>query len=190
MQIALEKDTKGNIVYKKMLSPYDFIAYANEMLTDGTVINVTGQLKYQEYNGSIQCKKEIQSIKILKDDNIDESKFGAKFTQTMLLTKDSVSGKDAFDKEKSCIVIDAYVLEKMKEYNGHDLTEDGKNRGGLCVPLKKVFEFPVDLSNQERVKKITEKLFKVKKGTVTEATFEGIFVESGAAIMLETDCLQ
>ena len=76
------------------------------------------------------------------------------------------------------------MLEKFKEYNGWDLTDNGKTKGKF-VPLRKTFEFAVDLTTDAGKKKVSavlssDKMFKVKKGTVTQITFEGEFVESGA----------
>jgi hypothetical protein len=90
------------------------------------------------------------------------------------------------------LLVDAYLLEKFKEYNGWDLTENGKIKGGQFVPLRKRFEFNVDLTTEAGKKKIqavlaSDKMFKVKKGTVTQITFEGEFVESGAAVQATLD---
>lgn len=185
MTVGLEKTDKDKTFYKKFLSPYDMIAYINEHLEDGTVVNVSGQMRYTMYNGNIQCKKEINSIAL---SSATPDKYRATFTQTILIDKDSCT-KDSLDKDKSVLMIDAYVLEKFKEFNGWDLTDNGKIKGGQFVPLKRTFEFPVDISTdegKEKVKKVMAKLFKVKKG-VTQITFEGEFVESGATVQATLD---
>lgn len=185
MTVGLEKTDKDKTFYKKFLSAYDMIAYINEHLEDGTVVNVSGQLRYTMYNGNIQCKKEINSIAL---SSATPDKYRATFTQTMLIDKDSCT-KDSLDKDKSVLMINAYVLEKFKEFNGWDLTDNGKIKGGQFVPLKRTFEFPVDISTdegKEKVKKVMAKLFKVKKG-VTQITFEGEFVESGATVQATLD---
>lgn len=185
MTVGLEKTDKDKTFYKKFLSPYDMIAYINEHLEDGTVVNVSGQMRYTMYNGNIQCKKEINSIAL---SSVTPDKYRATFTQTILIDKDSCT-KDSLDKDKSVLMIDAYVLEKFKEFNGWDLTDNGKIKGGQFVPLKRTFEFPVDISTdegKEKVKKVMAKLFKVKKG-VTQITFEGEFVESGATVQATLD---
>lgn len=183
MTVGLEKDVKDKTVYKKFLSPYDMIAYIQEHLTDGMVVNVKGQLKYSVYNDTIQCKKEINSVAL---SSATPDKYRASFVQTMLLDQDSCT-KDSIDKDKSVLNIYAYVAEKFKEYNGYDLTDDGKIKGGQVVPLRKTFEYEIDLANGDVVKKVMDKVFKVKKGTVTQITFEGEFVESGAAITATLD---
>ena len=188
MTVGLEKTDKDKTFYKKFLSAYDMIAYINEHLEDGMVVNVSGQMRYSVYNGNIQCKKEITSIALSQ---ATPDKYKATFVQTVLLDEDSCT-KDSLDKDKSSLIVDAYILEKFKEYNGWDLTENGKVKGGKFVPLRKKFEFPVDLTTDVGKKKIqavlaSDKMFKVKKGTVTQITFEGEFIEAGAAVMPTLD---
>lgn len=182
LTVGLEKDVKDKTVYKKFLSAYDAIAYMQEHLEEGMVVNVKGQLKYSVYNDVVQCKKEINSV-VLSSATPD--KYRASFTQTILLDKDSCT-KDSVNKDKSVLEIYAYVTEKFKEFNGYDLTDGGKNKGGLVVPLKKTFEYDIDLTKGDMVQKIMNKVFKVKKG-VTQITFEGEFVESGAAVTATMD---
>lgn len=183
LTIGLEKDSKDKTFYKKFLTPYDFIAYASEHLEDKMVVNVRGQLKYTVYNGNIQCRKEINSIALSKAEPKD---YKATFTQTMLLDRDSV-GNDSIDKDKGVINVDAYVLEKFKEYNGWDLTESGKVKGGAFVPLHKNFEYEIP-ENKELINAIINKIFKVKKG-VTQITWLGEFIESGATVTATEDDL-
>lgn len=180
--VGLEKDTKEKTVYSKFLTPYDAIMYINENLTDGMVVNVKGQLKYTLYNDTVQVRKEINSIVLSK---AEPDKYRASFTQTMLLDKDSV---DKADKQKCIIPITGYILEKFKEYNGNDLTEGGKIKGGKFVPLRKTYEYEFDMSKPELVKKAVDKVFKVKKG-VTMITFEGEFIEGGAVVNATEDDL-
>jgi hypothetical protein len=173
LTVGLEKDKKDKVFYKKFLSPYDAIAYIKENLLDGSVVNVKGNLKYSLYNGTVNIKKEINSIVLSKVE--DKSKYVARFNQTMLLTKDSV-GKA--DKDKGIIPINAKILEYTKEFNGKEVKQ--------FIPLNKTFEYEVDLTNRTLVEKVVEKVFKVKKG-VTEITFEGDFVEGGALVTVTED---
>ena len=184
INIGLEKDIKGQTVVKKFLTPYDAIAYVHDHLEDGMVINVRGQLRYTIYNGNVQCRKEINSIFLSKAEPKD---YRATFVQTMLLDKDS-AGKDTIDKDTLTMHVYAYVLEKFKEFNGWDLTDGGKVKGGIFVPLKRTFEFDLKGKNPEQTGKLINKIFKVKKG-VTQITFEGEFVESGAAVTATEDDL-
>lgn len=183
--VGLEKTDKDKTYYKKFLTGYDAIAYMHENLTTGTVVNVSGNLRYTLYNGTLQCRKEINSIAL---SGATPDKYHATFTQTMLLDKDSCT-KTSLDKDKSVLMVDAYILEKFKEYNGHDLTEKGKIKGGQFVPLKRTFEFPVDIKTdkgKEKAAMILNKLFKIKKG-VTQITFDGKFVETGATVQATMD---
>ena len=91
MTVGLEKDKNGKVFYKKFLTPYDMIAYINENLEDGMVVNVKGQLKYSSYEGNVKVRKEISSLVLSKAD--DRSKYHANFTQTMLLTSNLTFGK-------------------------------------------------------------------------------------------------
>lgn len=184
INIGLEKDVKDHTVVKKFLTPYDAIAYVSEHLEDGMVINVKGQLRYQLYNGNVQCRKEINSIFLSKAEPKD---YKATFVQTMLLDKDS-AGKDTIDKDTNIMYVYAYLLEKFKEFNGWDLTENGKIKGGIFVPLKKTFEFDLKGKEPTKTAKLINTIFKVKKG-VTQITFEGEFIETGAAITATEDDL-
>ena len=187
IRVGLEKTDKDKTYYKDFLTGYDAIAYIKEHLTDGMVIKVDGQLNYSVYNDNVQCRKEINSL-VLSSATPD--KYRATFVQTMLLDEDSCT-KESLDKDKSVLTVDAYLLEKFKEFNGWDLTDKGKTKGKF-VPLRKRFEFAVDLTTDAGKKKIqavlaSDKMFKVKKGTVTQITFEGEFVESGAQVQATLD---
>ena len=184
INIGLEKDIHDKTVVKRFLTPYDAIAYVSENLEDGMVINVRGQLRYQLYNGNVQCRKEINSIFLSK---AEPDAYKASFVQTMLLDKDS-AGKNTIDKDKKVMYVNAYILEKFKEFNGWDLTENGKIKGGIFVPLRKTFEFDLNGKEPTQTAKLIDKVFKVKKG-VTQITFEGEFVETGAAVTATEDDL-
>lgn len=174
--IGLEKTDKGKTFYKKFLSAYDAIGYIKEHIDEDTVVNVKGTLKYSTYNDKTQCKKVINSIALSKAD--DASKYTARFTQSMLLDKDSASLKTV-DKEKGIMYVDARVLDYVKEINGNEI------KGQYPFPKQFEYIFP-DLSNAEQCKKIMDKLFKVKKG-ITQATFEGDLIEGGAVVTATLD---
>lgn len=181
--VGLEKDTNGKTVYKKFLTPYDAIAYTKEVLKEGMVVNIKGSLKYSIYNGKLQCKKEVTSIVL---SNATPDKYRATFTQTILVDSDSVD-KKTIDKERGTFEVDAYLLEKLKSYNGWDLTSKD-NKGGQIVPLRKQFEFALK-EKDEVNNKVIEKFFKPKKNTVTQMTVVGNFVESGATVQATEDDL-
>ena len=197
ISVGLETTEDDEIFFTRFLTGYDAIAYIKEHLEPGMVIKVNGQLRYSTYNDTIQCKKEINSIYLAIDKKtkkpVTPENYSATFVQTMLLDEESCT-KASLDKDASVLYVDAYLLEKFKSYNGWDLTENGKVRGGKFVPLNKRFEFVVDLSTDAGKKKVaavlaSDKMFKVKKGTVTQITFEGEFVESGATVQTTVDDL-
>lgn len=173
--VGLEKTDKGKTYYKNFLSAYDAIAYAQEHIEDGMVVNVRGRLQYSIYNDNVQVRKTIQSIVLSNVD--DSSKYVARFTQSVLLDKDSASLKNV-DKDKGVMYVDARVLDYLKELNGVEIKGQ--------YPYQYTFEFPMDLTKPDLCKKIYEKLFKVKKN-VRQVTFDGEFVEGGAVVQATWD---
>lgn len=173
--VGLEKTSTGKTFYKRFLSEYDAIAYIQEHLTSDMVVNVRGTLKYSLYNDVTQVRKVINSIVLSKID--DPAKFDARFTQSVLIDKDSASLKSV-DKDKGVMYVDAKVLDYMKEYNGVEI------RGNF--PYDVQLEFEMDLTNPDRCKKVMDKLFKVKKG-VTQINFDGHFIEGGATVTATID---
>lgn len=168
LTVGLEKDTKDKTVYKKFLSSYDAIAYIQETLEDGMVINVKGNLKYQKYNDNYITKKEITSIVLSK---AEEKDFKATFVQTILVDKDSI-GKA--DKETRTVPITASLVEYCTEFDGSkiEFMQNGKKKKGVNLPIVKVFDFKVG-EDKEKAQKIL-KQFKAKKG-ITELTVDGFF---------------
>ncbi|MBQ9657243.1 MAG: hypothetical protein IJV31_00570 [Clostridia bacterium] len=174
--VGLEKTDKDKTFYKKFLSAYDAIAYIKDHIDENTVINVKGSLKYSTYNDRTQCKKIINSIALSKVNDV--SKYAARFTQSMLLDKDSASLKNV-DKKKGIMYVDAKVLDYVKEIKGTEI------KGQYPFPKQFEYVFP-DLTNAEQCKKIMDKLFKVKKG-ITQITFEGDLIEGGAVVTTTID---
>lgn len=175
IDVGLEKTDKGIIFVKHFLSEYDAIAYVKEHLKEDMVVNVRGRITYSLYNDAVQVRKNITSIKLSDVD--DSSKYAARFTQSVLIDKDSASLKN-IDKDKGVMYVNTRVLDYVKEVNGVEVKGQ--------YPYAKQFEFAMDFSNQDACKKIMEKLFKVKKG-VTQITFEGEFVEGGAVVTATWD---
>lgn len=175
--VGLEKTDKGKTYYKRFLSAYDAIAYVSEHLEDGMVINVRGNIKYSMYQDKTQVRKNITNIALSSVE--DESKYYARFTQSILIDKYSASLKPGnIDKDKGIMYIDGKVLDYIKEYNGVEIKGQ--------YPFSKQFEFPMDFSNEAQCKKIMDKLFKVNKG-ITQITFEGEFIEGNAVIQKTWD---
>jgi len=175
IKIGIEKDKNDKTFTKRFLTPYDAISYIKEVLEDGMVINVKGNLKYSPYNNHTNVEKEIKSIYLSKVE--DKSKYKAVFTQTMLLDRDSA---EKIDKETGIMPITAKILEYYKDWNGQTVK--------TFIPLVKTFEYDTNGIEEEKVNKIINKLFKVKKG-VTEITFEGEFIKSGSVVNTTFDDL-
>lgn len=173
--VGLEKTATGKTYYKRFLSAYDAIAYAKEHLESGMVVNVKGRLQYSIYNDNVQVRKTIQSIVLSSVD--DPANYSARFTQSILIDKDSASLKN-IDKDKGVMYVDARVLDYVKEMNGVEIKGQ--------YPFPKTFEFPMDFTKPDVCKKVMDKVFKVKKN-VTQITFDGTFVEGGATVNATMD---
>ena len=171
--VGLEKDTKGNTFSKKFLSAYDAIEYIKDNLSEGTIINVKGDLKYSIYNDTIQTKKEIRSIFLSKKEDVADHK--ANFVQSILLDKDSI-GK--LDREKAVYPISARVIDYTKNYNDVEVK--------CNVPFMKTFELEVDKAKPENTKKFMDKILKVKKD-ITELIVEGDIVEGQNIVNITED---
>lgn len=170
--VGLEQTNKNKIFYKKFLSEYDAIAYIQEHLEEGMVLNVRGNLRYSLYQDRVQMQKNINSIVLSKVDDV--TKYKATFVQTILLDKDSASlKKEQIDKDKGVMYVSARVLDYLKELNGIEVKGQ--------YPFQKEFEFEMDFNNERICKLIMDKVFKVKKD-VTQITFEGEFVSGGAVV--------
>ena len=176
--VGIEKDDKGNTIYKKFLTGYDAIQYINDNLENETVVNVKGNLKYQQYNDQITVKKEIKSIALSK---ATEDKFKATFTQTLLLESDAI-GKP--DKETRTIPITGLVIDFVKEYQGNKIyrTVNGNKKEGTNLPLPKLFEIEVGEDTNKTT--LLLKQFKAKAKKVTELTVDGIFTK-GSLVSVE-----
>lgn len=168
--VGLEKDDKGKIVYKRFVTPYDAIEYVQDVLEDGMVVKVKGDMKWKEYNGKIQVNKEITYIGL---SDAKEEEFKAEFVQTILADKDTI-GK--LDKESMTIPIGGFVLDHVNDYKGQAITKkvNGKVKKGTTLPLYKEFDIVVNKDDKEQVTKFL-KLFKAKPKKVTQITVEGEF---------------
>ncbi len=175
--VGLEQTNKNKVFYKKFLSEYDAIAYIQEHLEEGMVLNVHGNIRYSLYQEKVQMQKNINNIVLSKVD--DAAKYKATFVQTVLLNKDSASlKKEQIDKDKGVLYVSTRILDYLKEFNGIEVKGQ--------YPFQKEFEFEMDFSNEKICKMIMEKVFKVKKD-VTQITFEGEFISGGAVVTATWD---
>lgn len=175
--VGLEQTNKNKVFYKKFLSEYDAIAYIQEHLEEGMVLNVRGNIRYSLYQEKVQMQKNINNIVLSKVD--DAAKYKATFVQTVLLNKDSASlKKEQIDKDKGVLYVSTRILDYLKEFNGIEVKGQ--------YPFQKEFEFEMDFNNEKICKMIMEKVFKVKKD-VTQITFEGEFISGGAVVTATWD---
>lgn len=172
IKIGLEKDKHDKTVTSRFLSAYDAITYIKDNLTEDTVINVKGNLKYQLYDGKVSVKKEITSIYLSKS---EPEKYHATFTQSILVKNDSIG---EYNKDKGILPLYGTILEYTKNYNDKEVK--------CNIPMTKMFEIEVA---EDKVKFWTNKLCKVKKNTVSEIIFEGDLIEGGALIETKADDL-
>ena len=176
IKVGLEKDTKDKTFKNKFLSAYDAIAYIQEHLENGMVINVKGKLKYQAYNDSVSIKKEISSIFLSK---AKPEEYKAVFTQTLLCDANAV-GK--LDREKASFPITGYVVDYVGKYDGKEIKK--------TVAFTKTFELEVDKVKPENTKKLITKCFApAKKGTLVEVSVEGEMLEGASVVSITLDDL-
>jgi len=178
IRVGIEKDSKGKTYVKKFLSAYDAVEYLSEHLTDGTIVNVTGNLQYQHYNDNVSVQKNIKNIYL--STKTEEKDFKAEFRQTILLDADSVG---RFDREKNTYPIDAYVIDYVGKVDGTEVKQN--------VVFPKTFYFDVlNIEAPEKTKMLLDKFFKpTKKNTILELGVIGTFSEGGVITTVTLDDL-
>ena len=181
---ALEVDTKGKTVLEKFLTPYDLVTYLQSNLEDGQVVKVSGKLVYSIYDDTPQIKKEIEyiglsGVKLTEKEKEDgvllSSKFYAKFSQTMYVTKESL-GK--YDKEKQSFPVEAYVVDYVGKVTQNNETKKiGKN---ACFKVN--YQLPLLDRKPEILAKLATLMFGIKKSTeMNQLTVDGIIAKAGGA---------
>ena len=173
IKIGLENTEGGNIFTKKFLSAYDAVKYVQEHLTNDTVINVQGTMRYSFYKGNVSVQRNINRIYLSK---AEPENFEASFTQSVLIDKESINLKEDIDKDRNSVRIHTRVLDYVKEIN------DVEYKGQYPLPFVFEYEYP----SEDAFKKIYQTLFKIKKG-VRQINFEGEFINSGAVIQATMD---
>ena len=175
--VGVEKDVKDKTVYKKFLTAYDAIGYLSEHLEDGMIVNVRGNLGYQEYDGNVSTRKDITSIVLSRVE--DEADFRATFTQNILVDSKSIGKK--ID-EKNTMELNGYVVD----YVGKPKIDGKKIEVKQNVTFPKTFEVAIN-DKPEITAKMLQKFFKPKKGKVTELTVVGNIVEGGSVVNITED---
>ena len=173
IKVGLENTENGKLYTQKFLAAYDAINYIKEHLTNDTVINVQGNLKYNFYQGNVTMQRDIKSIFLSKT---EPENFKASFAQSILIDNDSINLKEDVDTNRKCVSIHARVLDYIKELNGN--TVKGQ------YPLPFTFEYEYD--SEEIFKKVYKLLFKVKKN-IRQINFEGDFINTGATVQATMD---
>jgi hypothetical protein len=169
IKVGLETTNEDKIFVQRFLSAYDAIAYIKEHLTNDTIINVQGNIKYNYYNDKVTMQREINSIFLSR---AEPSNFKATFTQSILIDHDSVDLKNNIDMDRKRLYIDTKVLDYVKEIHGREIKSQ--------YPLP--FRFEYEFEDKETLKKVYDTIFKVKAGTYTQINFMGEFVSTGAVI--------
>lgn len=177
--VGIEKDVKGNIVYKKFLSMYDVINYLNENLQDDSVLRVSGKIEYGYYNGNTTRQlipNNIVLSNIVNKPDFDKANdFKATFVQELLLSSDSIGD---FDKELNELEIKGYVASYIYKYDGKKVKKIN------ALPYTYYFSFN-DVTEKQR-ELIIKKVLKVKKG-VSRIVFNGEFHEGGTVVKATMD---
>lgn len=171
--VGLKRTTKGKRFDQKFLSPYDAIAYIKDNLNDEMTIRVSGRLSYSMYQGNVQVRKNVTSITLY--DKTDPSEYTAKFTQTMLLDKNSID-PNAIDTTNNIAHLDVRILDYLKEFNGKEVKGQ--------FPFAKQVELP--FKDMNAFKAMCQVGLKVKKN-ITQATFDGLLIEGGAVVKATWD---
>lgn len=165
IRVTLEKDDNNYPITEKFLSEYDAIEYISKHLKDGNIIQARGKLEYNYYDGKIIQKKNINSIYLYKDET-DEKTFRANFTQTFLITPESLDKKIT---EDNTMIVYGYVPEYVGKIEG--------------VPIKKTvlmpfsFEFPLGRYTEIQRNFNIKTFLSGKKGWFSEIVVDGEFVE-------------
>ncbi|QRV11375.1 hypothetical protein JR311_20345 (plasmid) [Bacillus velezensis] len=173
-KVGLHRDEKGKLDIKTFLSPVDMHDYLKENLKDGMEIAVRGNIKYQEYNGEVQKKYEIQNIFLPfenkdKEGNVLPTTYKAEFTQTILLDESSYKRMTKKDKDNGEVIVSAYAVDYVSKKNGKEYKKNDPFNIGLYVKINE--------EDPSKTEKILDKLFKVGKGKVREITVEGKIIE-------------
>ena len=173
IKVGLENTENGKLYTQKFLAAYDAINYIKEHLTNDTVINVQGNLKYNFYQGNVTMQRDIRSIFLSK---AEPENFKASFAQSILIDNDSINLKEDVDTNRKCVSVHARVLDYVKELNGNTI------KGQYPLP----FTFEYEYESEEIFKKVYKLLFKVKKN-IRQINFEGDFINTGATVQATMD---
>lgn len=107
--IGVTKDENDKTIYNSYLSWYDAMDELRN-LEDKSVVNVRGNIVYQEYNGNTQPKLEVTSIVL---SNKEEEDFRVFFQQNIVIDSSDCFDKSRLKDDKE-IDVKAYVFDYEK----------------------------------------------------------------------------
>lgn len=178
IKISLVKDKDDKYVTEKFLSSYDAIAYLNENLQNDMIVRVSGNLEYSIYNDEVQTRKKITSVYAMASDTPAEN-FKSSFTQSFLLTTDSLSKKK--DTEKNCLTVYGYVVDYLGKYDGKEIKQN--------VAYPKSFDIDLGRYTEEQLKLQIKSFFTGKKNWYSELVVEGELCEGVQTSSMTVDDL-
>ena len=168
LQVALEKDTDGNLRTQKFLSPYDAIRYIKDVTDrmsaeekDKFVVEIRGNIEYRYYEGKVTYQKTITSVKVV---DAVEDNYTASFTQTIYVDKDCIGKADM---ERKVLPLNVKVAEYVGKYKNTEIKE--------TVPL----EVEMELDATAKIAPWLANNIKKSSG-YAKAVILGNFVESGS----------
>lgn len=168
LQVALEKDTDGNLQTQKFLSPYDAIRYIKDVTDrmsaeekDKLVVEIRGNIEYRYYEGKVNYQKTITSVKVV---DVTEDKYTASFTQTIYVDKDCIGKANM---ERKVLPLNVKVAEYVGKYKNSEIK--------ATVPL----EVEMELDANAKIAPWLANNIKKSSG-YAKATILGSFVESGS----------
>lgn len=160
----IEKDADGKFISKRFLSKEDGVKYLQSVLTDGMVLNVSGDISFRVDNeGKTLFTLNIKRIYLNEKEN---PVLHSNFTLAILSDINSYDTASKID-ENGLINLDCYVTEYMKEYKGLEKA---------IVPLP--FSLSMDTHN-DNWKKIINEYFRPQSKYVAETVIEGNIMSFG-----------
>ena len=171
---GFEKDAEGKLITKKFISEIDFEEYLREHLADGMKVRVRGDVEYSEYNENVNRRYNIKSVYLVEPYMKDGVEVIAEDTafikQTYLFDEDAL--KKGWEREldkNGEIVVPVLVPSYVSNRKVGDSYVDVKKTLPLSQAIVVRAKDKTDEAEIAMKKKIIEKFFKVKKGTVREA---------------------
>jgi len=175
--VGLEVDSDGKTFYKKFLSEYDAINYAQEHLESDMVLNIRGNLQYSVYNEYTQVRKQFTSIVLSK---AKEEDFRATFSQTLLVDKDSIGD---YDGDENAVSMTCYIPEYVSSFvtsDGEKVKVPKENKDKRNVVFSKAFLYDCGDKEPAKIEKFLKKYLKPKKENIHAIVFDGFITKGGS----------